>query len=254
MKCRIIQNGNHNVYNNLAIEHVIIQNSAEIANDPIIRIWKNSKSIIMGRGQDISKEVNQEFCAKHGIKIARRISGGGTVYQDLGNINLSFYLSPKLKNQMKISDLSSISQMITTIIIQSLEVTGYSDLEIEGGSNILYKNKKISGSAGYLHKRWNLHHATILTGVDLSLLEGSVLAREHDPADKRQSRYFETINLPNFSMVKWTKSLFEILLDEYNLEIYFERVNQNEENIAQQLLKDLYLQKVWINEGKRKKR
>ncbi|MCE7734853.1 MAG: lipoate--protein ligase family protein [Candidatus Heimdallarchaeota archaeon] len=251
MKFRIIQSENHNVFNNLAIDHAVIQNSTKFVNDPIIRIWKNRKSIIMGRGQDIIKEVNQEFCRNHGIEIARRISGGGTVYQDLGNINLSFFLSPKIKKMLKISDLPSISKMLTTILTQSLESMGYKDLVINRESNILYKNKKISGSAGYIHKRWNLHHATILANVDLHLLEGSILARNHDPEDKKESRYFETINLPDFNMKKWMKSLFELLLDEYGIEVYFDKLNQDEESISQQLLKDLYLQKAWINDSKR---
>ncbi|MFV2014082.1 MAG: biotin/lipoate A/B protein ligase family protein, partial [Candidatus Heimdallarchaeota archaeon] len=124
MKCRVIQSKNQDVFLNLAIEHALVQNSAKLTNDPIIRIWKNHKSVIMGRGQYIKKEVNQEFCIKHEIDIARRISGGGTVYHDLGNINISFFLSPSLKKLMNISDLPSISQMITSVIYQSLKGVG----------------------------------------------------------------------------------------------------------------------------------
>ncbi|MFV2014121.1 MAG: hypothetical protein ACC656_01720, partial [Candidatus Heimdallarchaeota archaeon] len=113
--------------------------------------------------------------------------------------------------------------------------------------------KKISGSAGYLYKGWNLHHATILVGTDLDLLEGSILARERDPSDNRQSRYFETTNLPNFDMPKWIESLFAVLFNNFRIEIYYDTLDQDEELLAKQLLRDLYLRESWIVKSKRKR-
>ncbi|MHA2098827.1 MAG: lipoate--protein ligase family protein [Candidatus Kariarchaeaceae archaeon] len=224
MKLRLLHTLNHGVYRNLALEHAILQQSIHDNGNPTIRIWRNDKSIIMGRGQDINSEVDIEFCNENDIQIARRISGGGTVYQDLGNLNVSFFLSPKIKRRMNITDLKSMSKLMSDILFKSLINFGYSDLEIEGDSNILYQKKKISGSAGYMLNGWNLHHLTLLSSVNLDLLNRSILARERNPTDRKKSRYFNTTNLPNFDENKWIDQFKSILRTDIKLELYNDKV------------------------------
>src|SRR5690554_6918088 len=78
---------------NLAWEEYILKNIAK--KDDIILLWQNQPSIIVGRNQNVYEEVNLEFAYKNKLPIIRRISGGGTVYQDLGNINYTFITQSK---------------------------------------------------------------------------------------------------------------------------------------------------------------
>ncbi|MHA2366536.1 MAG: lipoate--protein ligase family protein, partial [Candidatus Hodarchaeales archaeon] len=203
------------VFFNLALEHAILQLHHTLPYSMTLRIWNNSKSVIIGRNQYINNEINIEYCKKYDITIARRISGGGAVYHDLGNLNISFFLSKKIIPSL--SSVKEFTDLFTKIIIASLKAYGLNELEQEGFSNIFYKGKKISGSAGYTSKNWLLHHATLLVSANLTHLNNSLLASSCNPPPKsRGSRFFPTTNLPkSFDVILWREKLIDLLSKKF---------------------------------------
>src|SRR6266536_4798930 len=71
---------------NLALEEALVR---AVPLRPLLRIWQNGACVVIGRGQRVSREANMAACARVGVPVLRRASGGGTVYHDLGNLNIS---------------------------------------------------------------------------------------------------------------------------------------------------------------------
>ncbi|MFX0151215.1 MAG: biotin/lipoate A/B protein ligase family protein [Candidatus Hodarchaeota archaeon] len=93
--CRILSFNSDNIFYNLALELAILLDHSHSPYDLSIRFWRNPKSVVLGRNQSVEDEVDLEYCKKNEITLSRRISGGGTVYHDKGNLNLSFFLPKK---------------------------------------------------------------------------------------------------------------------------------------------------------------
>ncbi len=235
---------------NLALEEVILQHHEE-QNEYVgtLRFWKNPPSVIVGRHQLIEEEINIEFCKRHHILIGRRISGGGTVYHDEGNLNTSFFF-PKELLPVK-NDLKEITSFFTDLILSSLTHVGITNLEREGHSNIFYEKKKISGAASYQRKNWILHHTTLLLKANLTNLEGSLLARSSKPSNRRGSRYFPTTNLPLKDVEKWKKILIKKLEESLHVKVIPKTLTAREKKDAMILSRYMYSKKEWIYLRKR---
>jgi lipoate-protein ligase A len=118
----------------------------------------------VGKHQNIFEEVDMDFVLKHKINIARRISGGGTVFHDEGNVNFTF-IKPGEKE--KLVDFKKHTQPI----IEILQEMGI-DAKFQGKNDLRVGGKKISGNAEHVYKNKVLHHGTLLFKSDLSLLRG----------------------------------------------------------------------------------
>ena len=245
---RFIEYSSENLSHNLAVDHAIIKLLSE--NDYVftLKLWQNPPSVVLGRGQDIYKEVNLEYCKSNNITVGRRISGGGAVYTDFGNYNISFYTPNKLISEFK--ELKDKRDFFTKILALSLVRSGFRDIE-KSEYNILYKKKKISGSAGYVFKQNFLHQATLLTSTNLIHLERSLLVKEKQSNDRRASRYLPTINLPNFNLDKWKKELQNVVQDHFGFELIMSELNENEEKLTRNLEEELYTNRNWVYNAKR---
>ena len=82
----LINNTNTNAYFNLAMEEYFLKNT----NEDIFLLWQNENSIIVGKNQNTLSEINYDYVKENNIKVVRRLSGGGAVFHDLGNINFTF--------------------------------------------------------------------------------------------------------------------------------------------------------------------
>lgn len=248
--CRILEHSSDNIFFNLALEQAILQLHPQSPYELTIRFWRNPNSVIVGRNQSIKDEVNTEYCKRNKIIVCRRISGGGTVYHDNGNLNLSFFISKKaLLNPH--SNMTEISEFFTDLIIKSLRNIGITDLKRVKSSNILYQGLKVSGSAEYHSQGWILHHATLLLSANLYHLENSLITRESYQKRKRRSMYFPTVNLPSFDLLIWKKRLFKIVEDNWNCRFENEPLSQEEEDLGMKLTESMYTQKSWILDRKR---
>ncbi len=246
---RILEVTFDDLHYNLALEESIFTNLPNSNYQLTIRFWQNPKSVVVGRGQNLSLEVDTTYCMLNNIEIGRRISGGGAVYHDSGNLNISFFV-----NRNNFPDLDNTDQLgvfFTELIIDSLVDLGFTDIVKEGSSNILYQGKKFSVSDGYLKKEWYLHHATLLFDSNLTHLESSLLSKSAESTDKQVDRYFPTINLPIKNLQTLKKTLTKKL--EGKLDVKFEQnfLSNSEKVLADKLKTSVYNQSAWIRHKRR---
>lgn len=145
-------------YLNLAIEEYLF----EYSSDDIFMIWQNEPTVVIGKNQNAHAEINMNYLKEHGIHIARRITGGGAVYHDLGNINYTFISSKNQKNEINF-------EYYTIPIIESLKNLGI-NVKLSGRNDLTVDEKKFSGSAQHAKDGRVLHHGTLLFDSDLSVL------------------------------------------------------------------------------------
>jgi len=165
---RFYQNTSNDPYYNLALEEYVTQT----ATDEVFLLWRNAHTIVFGRNQNPADEMDIELAKEMGIHIVRRMSGGGAVYHDLGNINFS-YISQKTENFGDyITFAKPIIEYLRTLGVEAQHI-GNNDIGIEvtdrndaGGAHF----RKISGNAQYISKGNILHHGTLLFDTDLSVL------------------------------------------------------------------------------------
>lgn len=153
-------NQSKNPYYNLALEEVLTKD--ESITDEILLLWQNDNTIVVGVNQNTIEEINNDYVEKHNVNVVRRLSGGGAVYQDLGNLNFTFIFN-KNKNTMRNYAL------FTQPIIDVLQKLGV-DAKFSGKNDIEVDGKKISGNAQFSYKNRIMHHGTILFDVDMMIL------------------------------------------------------------------------------------
>ena len=153
---RFIDSSSTDIFFNLAAEEYLLKQQT----DDVLMLWQNTPSIILGKHQRIQSEVNLERAAQAGIPVVRRFSGGGTVYHDLGNINLTFIETKKEAD-------------FTVYLQQTIRFLNTLGLNAEGDERLgIYLNGlKISGSAQCVHKNRILYHCTLLYDTDLQMLD-----------------------------------------------------------------------------------
>jgi lipoate-protein ligase A len=145
---------------NLALEEYVLK---ELDSDEdFVLLWQNANSVIIGRNQNTYEEINHELVKEHDVKVVRRITGGGAVYHDLGNLNFSFItrsLKDNLNNYRKFTDP----------VIKVLNELGV-PAEFQGRNDIVVDGMKISGNAQAWYKNRMLHHGTILFDANLEFV------------------------------------------------------------------------------------
>jgi len=153
----------NNIYENLEKEEQIFQSGEET-----IFLWRNDPVVVVGKFQEISKEVDIAFAADHHISIVKRSTGGGAVYQDHGNLNLSYICSgsEKLLGQKTQMFCQSIVKFLESIGVKA-KWSGRNDLVVFDKEG---KERKISGSAMKVHGDKMLFHMTLLVSTDCSVM------------------------------------------------------------------------------------
>lgn len=145
---------------NLALEEYVLKYLD--TDEDFILLWQNENSVIIGRNQNTIEEVNQTYVDAHHVNVVRRITGGGAVYHDLGNLNFSFIsnnASDSVNNYRKFIDP----------VVKALNSFGV-PAQFSGRNDITVEGMKISGNAQAYHKNKMLHHGTILLDADLSMI------------------------------------------------------------------------------------
>ena len=157
----LINNTNTNAYFNLAMEEYFLKNT----NEDIFLLWQNENSIIVGKNQNTLSEINYDYVKENNIKVVRRLSGGGAVFHDLGNINFTFISC----NDNSFSDFKKF----TMPIVEALKELNI-HAEFSGRNDLLIDGQKFSGNAQYNYKNKVMHHGTLLFSSEINDLSNAL--------------------------------------------------------------------------------
>lgn len=137
----------------------------ERVQEPMLFTWVVAPTVIFGRHQLREQEVNEAYCAKHGIRVVQRQSGGGCVYADEGNVMVS-YISPSTHSQ-------EVFEAFLAMLSGAFRQLGYNAVTTEH-NDILVNGRKVSGTACYTTPTGTVVHASILYEVNLEALEQAI--------------------------------------------------------------------------------
>lgn len=162
-----VQNFSHDPFYNQAFEEYVFQTFRE---DDVFLLWQNSPAVIVGSFQNICREVHVETLRRLGIPVVRRMSGGGTVYHDLGNVNYTY-----ISRQDGMVDYDRCLQPV---------INALNDIGVPARKNrtcdIAIGEEKISGSAQRSAGGRVLHHGTLLFQSDLTVLDHITTHHKND--------------------------------------------------------------------------
>lgn len=167
-----IHNKSTDPYFNLATEEYLFKNKSE----DIFMLWRNEPSIIVGKHQNTLSEINYEFVKENNIKVVRRLTGGGAVFHDLGNVNFTFIQTGE---DEKLVDF----RKYTAPIIDVLKKIGI-EAKFEGRNDLTIDGKKFSGNAEHIFKNRILHHGTLLFSATMNDLTQALKVDETKFSDK----------------------------------------------------------------------
>ena len=234
----IINRESKDPYFNLATEEYLVKTLEE----PCFMLWQNTASVIIGKHQNPLREVNMDFLKKLQIPIIRRISGGGTVYHDLGNINYSFIDMGKAETLV---NFAKYSQPIIDLL-QKLDV----DAQLVGKSDLKIDGKKFSGNASHVYRNTVLHHGTLLYNSDLNILQESIKINNTQIIDKAVNSNRSTVTnisehlQQDISLEKFRALLVAHIKNNFP-EARFCSLSESQENKIKQLVEQKYKSWEW---------
>ena len=155
----LINSLSQNAYFNIASEEYLLH---RFPTEDLFLLYVNAPSIIVGKFQNTLAEINLDYVEEKGIKVVRRMSGGGAVYHDLGNLNFSFHT---LLGQNDFGDFS----FFTKPVLNMLNTLGV-PAELKGRNDLLVDGKKFSGNAKLARHGKMIQHGTILLNSEMEVL------------------------------------------------------------------------------------
>lgn len=158
----LINNESLDPYFNHALEEYFLKTSEQ----EYFILWRSSPCILIGKNQNAYREINIDYVKANNLPIVRRLSGGGAIFNDLGNILFGF-----ISNGTK--DIFGDFQRFTKPILEALKLLGI-DAELSGRNDLIINDKKFSGNAQARHKSRILHHGSILYSSNMSDLTSAL--------------------------------------------------------------------------------
>ena len=169
-----IFDSNLDPYFNLAAEEYLLKNFTE----PVFRLWRNSACVVIGKYQNAYSEINVEYVRENGIKVVRRLTGGGAVFHDPGNINFTF-----IDARREDEDTSEMFRRFTSPIVEALKAKGI-DARLSGRNDLLIGERKFSGNALCVDRNRVLQHGTLLFNSSMAKLGAALKNRSIKYSDK----------------------------------------------------------------------
>ncbi|MDR0818303.1 MAG: lipoate--protein ligase [Oscillospiraceae bacterium] len=148
-------------YYNMAFEEYAFENLDPA--ESYVSLWRNNNTVVVGRYQNTAAELNETYASEHNVSVVRRLSGGGAVYHDLGNLNYTF-IAESDAGQVK-ADFARF----TKPVVEALSTLGV-NAELSGRNDLTIDGKKFSGNAQYSKNGRTMHHGTLMFASDLNVI------------------------------------------------------------------------------------
>lgn len=237
MKC--ILTGANDIYFNLAAEEYLLKNS----HNNYFMLWQSRPCVVVGKHQNAMAEINYSFLKANDIPVARRLTGGGTVYHDPGNLNFTFIMNGEK------GKLVNFGRYLTPIVefLHSKNILARPGTKNEINVNGL----KISGNAEHVYKNRVLHHGTLLYDSNLEFLQKSIEVKSGEFIDKAvQSNRADVINISSFlendySQRKFLLEMFEFIKGYFNESVDY-TLDDSEKAEIEKLKMNKYETWEWI--------
>ena len=202
---RIIRSASLDPWRNLAVEEYLLDRVEK--DQAILYLWQNQNTVVIGKNQNAWRECRTELLESEGGRLARRLSGGGAVFHDTGNLNFTFLASREnydLERQVKV-----ILAAVKSLGIEA-EMSGRNDLTVEG--------RKFSGNAFCFRRNGAYHHGTVLVSVDFSKLGRYLQVSEEKIKSKGiQSVQARVVNLCEYRPTLTIEEMADALSKAFNL-------------------------------------
>lgn len=166
---------------NLALETILMEH-ADLS-EPILYFYINSPCIILGRNQNVYDEVNLDYVKQHNIIVTRRTSGGGAVFDDLGNVSFSFITKDDGNSNGNFAKF-------TTPVLDALHEMGATKAELVGRNDLQIEGRKFSGNAMRLEHGRMFSHGTLMYDVDLDVISDALTV----PKDKIAAKGIKSVH------------------------------------------------------------
>ena len=235
-----IKNKNTDVYFNLAMEEYFFE---KFKKDEVFMLWINEPSVVIGKHQNLIEELNMKYCFENNIKIARRLSGGGTVVHDFGNLNYTYITNTTGDTALDFKEF--LKPMYNALLNLNI------DAHISPRNDFRVLEKKICGHSQFMRKKRVLHHGCILFDSNLDNLRNALNVKNKKIISKSAKSVKSSVaNLKEISKLDYEISDFleklknEILKTQENFEIY-ELTKEDILNIDE-IKSEKYVTKDWI--------
>ncbi len=225
-------------YFNIAAEELMLKHY----NEDCFAIWRNEPCVIVGKHQNTLAEINQQYTSAFNIPVIRRLSGGGAVFHDLGNICFTFVKNIKDNEN---TDFTEFTKPIIELLVQ-LGV----DAKFEGRNDLTIDNKKFSGSAKCIYKNRILFHGTLLFSSAITDLSQALNVDEKKFNDKAvKSVRSRVTNISEHLPQPMAIQDFMNKLNNYILQKYpdaaFKCFDENDIMLINDLMKKRYNNRAW---------
>ncbi|WP_455931833.1 lipoate--protein ligase family protein [Parvimonas micra] len=235
-----IKNKNTDVYFNLAMEEYFFE---KFKKDEVFMLWINEPSVVIGKHQNLIEELNMKYCFENNIKIARRLSGGGTVVHDFGNLNYTYITNTTGDTALDFKEF--LKPMYNALLNLNI------DAHISPRNDFRVEEKKVCGHSQFMRKKRVLHHGCILFDSNLDNLRNALNVNNKKVISKSAKSVKSSVaNLKEISKLDYEISDFleklknEILKTQENFEIY-ELTKEDILNIDK-IKSEKYATKDWI--------
>lgn len=234
---------------NLATEQYLL--NQQTFDEPVVLFYIQKPCVIVGRNQNVRAEVDLGYAREQQITITRRLSGGGAVYDDLGNLSFSFVVNA---NHESFGNF----KLFTQPIIDALHEMGATGAEISGRNDLLIDGKKFSGNAMYTKNKKMYSHGTLMLDVDLAEVSQVLTVSEKKLTSKgTKSVRSRVTNLKPYLSKEYQDITTEAFRDRLLLQLFnaktleeikpFEyQLTEMDEQAIDQLVEEIYGNDTWI--------
>ncbi|KAA8923404.1 biotin/lipoate A/B protein ligase family protein [Thermoplasma sp.] len=229
-----------------------IYRSFQYGDKPILRFYRHDRSVIIGYFQVAEEEVDLDYMRKNGIMLARRYTGGGAVYHDLGDLNFSVVRS---SDDM---DITSMFRMMNEAVVKSLKIIGLDarpgelndvSIPVNKKTDIMAGEKKIMGAAGAMRKGAKLWHAAMLVHTNLDMLSAVLKVPDEKFRDKIAKSTRERVaNITDFvdvSIDDVRDALIKGFSETLHIDFVEDTISESEERMAHDLFNRKYSTEEW---------